>query len=105
MRITTWLVGLPLLAGSGYLAIANRHTVVFSLDVFSAGSPTVLIEQPLILFLFSAFVTGFLAGVAAMWVSAGGLRKVARTRKKEVKALKQEIAATAAGSKHPPPIR
>jgi uncharacterized integral membrane protein len=73
MRLTTWIVGLPVALGAIWIALANRHGVVLSLDPFSQDAPALTVQMPLYLLLFLAVLAGVLLGGFAI-----GFRRVAR---------------------------
>lgn len=92
MRFLSWITLPPLTLATLYLAIANRHRVLFSLDPFSSDDPALAIEVPLFaVVLFSVFL-GILLGGAAAWSRQGRWRKQARQSGREVKRLAQEVA-------------
>ncbi len=73
MRRTTWIIALPILFVAGWIGLANRATVLFSLDPFSQDDPAVALQLPLYLLIFSSFLAGLLLGWLAL-----GLRQMAR---------------------------
>jgi hypothetical protein len=73
MRLTTWIVGIPVALVAIWIALANRQAVVLSLDPFSQAAPAVTVQMPLYLLLF----LGVLAGVLLAWLALG-LRRAAR---------------------------
>src|ERR1700712_498432 len=73
MRVTTWIVGLPVALAAIWLALANRPDVVLRLDPFSQDAPAVTVQLPLYLLLFLAILAGVLLGGFAI-----GFRRVAR---------------------------
>ncbi|HBM89714.1 MAG TPA: DUF1049 domain-containing protein, partial [Rhodobiaceae bacterium] len=52
MRILRWLLLIPIAGISLYLALANRHDVLFSLDPFTPETPALALQLPLILVIF-----------------------------------------------------
>ncbi|HEY0303168.1 MAG TPA: hypothetical protein VGC36_17610 [Rhizomicrobium sp.] len=73
MRLTTWIVGLPIALAAIWIALANRHPVVLSLDPFSQDMPALTLQMPLYLLLFLAVLAGVLLGGIAI-----GFGRVAR---------------------------
>jgi len=73
MRLTTWIVGVPIAMIAVWLALANRAPVVLSLDPFSQESPALSLQMPLYLLLFATVLIGVLLGGAAI-----GFRRAAR---------------------------
>lgn len=66
MRILSWLLLLPLCLVTLYLAVANRHSVLFSLDAFEPENPAIALEMPLFLVVLAAIFLGMLIGGAAV---------------------------------------
>ena len=73
MRLTTWIVGMPVALVAVWLALANRAPVILSLDPFSPDAPALSLQMPLNLLLFGAVLVGVLLGGLAI-----GFRSVAR---------------------------
>ena len=70
MKLSTCLIGAPVVAAAVVLAVANRQTVTVSLDPFyvTEPSPALSLRMPLFLALFAAVGVGsILGGVAALW--------------------------------------
>lgn len=88
MRLTTWIIGLPIAVAAIWIALANRHAVVFSLDPFSQENPALSVQLPLYLLLFAAVLLGVLLGGLAI-----GLRRVAR-RTSEIASAASDKAVT-----------
>ncbi|MEJ0025103.1 MAG: hypothetical protein WDN01_03655 [Rhizomicrobium sp.] len=73
MRLTTWIVGVPVALVAVWIALANRGPVVLSLDPFSQESPALSLQMPLYLLLFAAVLVGvLLCGLVV------GVRRAAR---------------------------
>jgi uncharacterized integral membrane protein len=60
MRLTTWILGVPVALVAIWIALANRAPVVLSLDPFSQESPAISLQMPLYLLLFAAILVGVL---------------------------------------------
>ncbi|SRR6266481_3293530 len=73
MRLTTWIVGIPVVLAAIWIALANRHTVLLSFDPFSQDAPALTVQMPLYLLLFAAILAGVLLGGFAI-----GFGRVAR---------------------------
>ena len=87
MRLSTWLLATPAALLAIWIAVANRQTVVFSLDPFSRSAPSVTLEMPLYLLLFAAVLGGVLLGGFVI-----GFRRVMR-RGADLAATASEKAA------------
>ncbi|MEM6851194.1 MAG: LapA family protein [Pseudomonadota bacterium] len=90
MRLRTWLITLPLLALGVWFTLANSVPTRLSFDATSADNPAFSLTAPLFVWLLASLFLGFFIGSAAMWFSAGGVRKKARSRAREVKQLKKQ---------------
>lgn len=73
MRLTTWMIAIPVALAAIWIALANRHPVLLSLDPFSRDAPALTLEMPLYLLLFLAVLAGVLLGGFAI-----GFGRVAR---------------------------
>ncbi|MGN6515868.1 MAG: LapA family protein [Rhizomicrobium sp.] len=73
MRLSTYLIALPVILIAALIAVANRGDVVVSLDPFSRGNPAIAFEMPLYLALFVVFGLGILLGAAV--AAIGRFRK------------------------------
>lgn len=91
MRILRWLLLIPIAGFSLYLALANRHDVLFSLDPFTPETPALALQLPLILVIFLSILVGLLLGGASAWARQGKWRKEARQGRRDVKRLSDEI--------------
>jgi uncharacterized integral membrane protein len=88
MRLTTWILGAPVALLAIWIAVANRQSVVFSLDPFSQTAPSLTAQMPLYLLLFAAVLVGVLLGGFVI-----GMRRVAR-RSSELADVVSEKAAS-----------
>ena len=62
MRLSTYAIGVPAVVVAVVVAVANRRTVVFSLDPFSQTSPALALRLPLFLLVFVILGLGVLLG-------------------------------------------
>ncbi len=92
MKIISWLTLPPLTLATLYLAIANRHQVLFSLDPFNAQDPALALEMPLFVVVLFAVFIGILIGGASSWARAGRGRAKARQGRRDVKRLSEEVS-------------
>ncbi len=91
MRLSTWVIGVPAGLATIYLAVANRHLVLFSFDPFNAQDPAIGLSIPLYLLLFLAFIIGVVVGGSASWVGQGRWRQAARRNKKRASHLEKDL--------------
>lgn len=87
MKVLTRIALIPLLVATAYLAVANRHRVLFNLDPFNVDDPALALEMPLWLIILLAALLGILIGGSAAWVKQGRWRKEARQSRKTVAKL------------------
>lgn len=98
MRLSTYLIGIPVVVITAVIAIANRQLVTFSLDPFSVSNPAeaVSIRLPLfVLLLVTLAVGAVLGGLAAT------LSRSARDRAKAKALAKTGLPAAPDGTKPP----
>lgn len=89
------------------LSVANRSSVTFSLDPFSAA-PSLSLTGPFFVFLFAAIGLGILIGGIATWIGQGKWRRVARAERANATALRRDVdqlRASAAAQASLPPAR
>lgn len=70
MRLSTYLIGVPVVVVTAVVAVANRQMVTFSLDPFSLSHPSeaLSVRMPLFVLLIAALVLGaVLGGIAGRW--------------------------------------
>ena len=77
MKLSTFLLLVPVAIVAGILALANREAVAFRFDPFSGTDPSFTLVMPLFLLVFSSFLIGVLVGGATV-----GLRRVRSARGK-----------------------
>ena len=75
-----------------WLAIANRHGIMFSLDPFDTANPSMAWELSAFVVLAAAFFLGMLAGGLAVWFSQRRNRRLARDRGRELRRVERERA-------------
>ena len=70
MKLSTYLIGIPVVIVAAVIAVANRQVVTFSLDPFSLSHPAeaVSVRMPLFVLLLLTLAIGVvLGGLAAHW--------------------------------------
>lgn len=75
MRLSTYFLGVPVVVAAAAVAVANRQSVVFSLDPFSPGASALSFSAPLFLLLFVAVAAGVLLGGVTAALSRRKQRK------------------------------
>lgn len=84
-RILWTLFAFPIGALLVTLAVANRHSVVLTLDPFNPQDPAIALNMPLYAYILLALILGVILGGAATWIAQGQWRHAARTRGHEAK--------------------
>ena len=98
MKLSTYLVGVPVAAVSAVIAIANRQIVTVSLDPFSLSHPAdaLSMRMPLFVLLLLVLMLGVVLGGAAAWLS-----RLGRTRDKPGKPATSRLRLPFGGTKPP----
>mgnify|MGYP000271209070 CR=1 FL=1 len=91
------LIGLVMIA----LAVANRETVLFSLDPFGGPEPFIGLSVPLFLVLFAGLLIGFAAGAMLTWMAERPHRRAARQSRKVIEKMEREQPGTGSLSAAP----
>ncbi len=80
MKLSTYLVGIPVVVASAVVAVANRQIVTFSLDPFSLSHPAeaLSIRLPLFVLLLVTLAAGAILGGVAARLSRSGREPGAR---------------------------
>ena len=86
-RILRWAIGLPIVVLVAAFAVANRQSVVLSLDPFHETDPVWSLQLPLWLLFFVGAFCGLIIGYAAAWFAQGWHRRLAREHHKEIARL------------------
>lgn len=87
-KIVSFLITLALGALAVSFAVSNRQPVEIGLWPLPFS-----VETGLFLAIFLAFLAGFVAGGAIMWVSDGRVRAQARKRGRAMRAMESKIVA------------
>jgi uncharacterized integral membrane protein len=87
MRIATWVVGVPVVVVTVIFAVANRHTVTFSLDPLPWA-----VDLPLFIVVIGAFVVGLLIAAGIGMLRLSRARGVVRRQRREIERLERDLA-------------
>ena len=90
-RLFTVLITIPIAVVLIALSVANRGSVQFSLDPFSADNPALTVSLPLFVLLFGALLVGLVVGGAATWLGQQRYRKAAKASSREAKQLRTRL--------------
>ncbi len=82
-QILRWLITFPVLLLSGFLLIANSHTVFISLDPFNSVDPALSLELSLYIVILVSISIGLLLGGIIVWLGQHKYRKASRIHKKD----------------------
>jgi uncharacterized membrane protein len=77
VKPSTYLIGIPVAIIAAVIAIANRQSVVFSIDPFSLRHPdgNLSVRLPLFVLLLAALLLGLVVGWVSMLLSARRRRR------------------------------
>jgi uncharacterized integral membrane protein len=89
-KIVTALILIPLAILLVLFAVANRASVVISLDPFSSAAPAFAVSVPLFLALALALIVGVFAGGIAAWLRQSKWRRAARRLERELRVARNE---------------
>ena len=92
-KIVSVVVLLPLAVLIVTLSVANRHSVMLSLDPFSVEAPAYARSVPLYLIILVSLIAGALLGGIAAWLRQRRYRRAARSGEAEIRQLRAEIHA------------
>jgi uncharacterized integral membrane protein len=87
------LVLVPLTAVLIAFAVANRQTVMISLDPFDQAHPALAVALPLFALVLLLVITGVLVGGVAAWLRQGKWRWRARHYEAEARKLRAQVDA------------
>jgi len=92
-RIVTTLVLVPLAIVLIAFAVANRQTVVVSLDPFDQANPALSVSLPLFWLVLIVIIAAVIVGGIAAWLRQAKWRRAARVAQEQVQALQGQIDA------------
>jgi uncharacterized integral membrane protein len=106
-KVAAVVILVPLAILIVMFAVANRASVVVSLDPFSSDAPAFSVHVPLFLALLLALIVGVLAGGAAAWLRQSRWRRAARRLERDLRAARaatEEAQRRFAAAQAPPAI-
>jgi uncharacterized membrane protein (DUF106 family) len=102
-NIVTTLVLVPLAIVLIAFAVANRQTVVVSLDPFDQVNPALSVSLPLFGLVLIVIIAAVIVGGIAAWLRQAKWRRAARVAQEQVQALQAQIDALQRESSAPEP--
>jgi len=90
-RFLVLFVLLPIAIVAIALSVANRESIVLSLDPFGGAAPRWSVTVPLFVLLFVTLGLGVIVGGIATWLRQGKWRQAARGERAKAEHLRQEV--------------
>jgi uncharacterized integral membrane protein len=92
-KIVAAVILIPLAIVIVAFAVANRQTVMVSLDPFSSEHPASSVTLPLFVLILVLLIAGVVIGGVAAWLRQAKWRRVARRLERELETLRGEVAS------------
>lgn len=92
-RIVSTLVLVPLAVVLIAFAVANRQSVLVSLDPFDQANPALSVSLPLFGLVLIVIIAAVIVGGIAAWLRQSKWRRAARLAQDQVRALQAQIDA------------
>jgi uncharacterized integral membrane protein len=90
-KLVTALILVPLAIVLIAFAVANRQSVVVSLDPFDHVHPALSLTVPLFALILALVIGGVIVGGVAAWLRQGKWRRAARLAHAETRELRAEV--------------
>ncbi len=90
-KVVTALILVPLAILFVTFAVANRQTIVVSLDPFDQASPALAVAMPLFGLTIALLIVGVVIGGMAAWLRQAKWRRAARVAESEARELRAEV--------------
>jgi hypothetical protein len=90
-KIIAALILVPLTIALVAFAVANRQTIVISLDPFDHAQPALAVAMPLFALILALLIGGVVIGGMAAWLRQAKWRRAARLAAGEARALRAEV--------------
>ena len=90
-KVISALILIPLAIILISFAVANRETVVVSLDPFDQAHPAFSYALPLFALILALIIAGVILGGVAAWLRQGKWRRAARLAEREARTLRAEL--------------
>jgi uncharacterized integral membrane protein len=89
-KVAAILILVPLAILMVMFAVANRASVLVSLDPFSSDAPALSMRVPLFLALLLALIVGVIVGGIGAWLKQAKWRRAARRLERDLRAARAE---------------
>jgi len=89
-RIILVVILVPLAIILIALAVANRGAVLFTLDPFNPGNPTLSVQLPLFVYLLLSVMLGVVIGSIVTWFRQSRYRRMAKQQTQEADRLRAQ---------------
>jgi hypothetical protein len=90
-KVVAALILIPIAVGFAALAVANRQTVVISLDPFDQTAPALAVAIPLFALVLALVLFGVALGGVAAWLRQSKWRRAARVAEAQARELRAEV--------------
>src|SRR5437764_2244744 len=90
-KLIAWFGLVPLAILFVAFAVANRHSVVVTLDPFDQAHPALAVAVPLFALLLGVAIGGVILGGAAAWIRQAKWRRAARVAEAQARSLAAEL--------------
>lgn len=90
-KIVMVLILAPVAVGFAALAVANRQSVVISLDPFEHTAPALTVSVPLFALVLALLIFGVAIGGIAAWLRQSKWRRKARLAEAQARDLRAEV--------------
>jgi uncharacterized integral membrane protein len=90
-KVVTALILIPLAIVLITFAVANRQTVVVSLDPFDQAHPALALALPLFALVLALVIAGVVVGGIAAWLKQSKWRRAARLAQAQARELRAEL--------------
>jgi len=90
-KIVMALILVPLTVAFVSFAVANRQTIVVSLDPFDQAHPALAVAMPLFALILTLLIGGVVVGGVAAWLRQAKWRRAVRRAEGEARALRAEV--------------
>jgi uncharacterized integral membrane protein len=102
-KLVTALILVPLAIVLIAFAVANRETILVSLDPFDQADPALSIKLPLFVLILLVTIAAVILGGVAAWLRQSKWRRAARQAQAQVRELRAQVEALERQANAPEP--